>query len=171
MIRNSVIDDARDVMHVNMHMEKLSGLYDNVHVKYAGSTIPFYSSGFVNDIADDAEFNIQNVGVYCAFHCLSPYRTTYIECDLCDGAIKVHSEPFSIPIFVVPESARYATDYEAQFIVTSYEDVLRRLKMPQPVFGKCKEYILEQIKECEKTKTKVDLQFLNDATKNLLVFA
>lgn len=169
MIKTSNNDNKKDLFHTHHHLNKLIELYDDVSLDYNG-TKAIFSCKNVNEMADDADFNSNTIGVFCNFKLVSPYKKTQVSCDQCDGLVKVFTEPFQIPFYVIPEEGRYSTDYVAQFLVLSYEDVFRRHKFPQVIFAKCKEHIINDIEEHKKLKKNVDLNFLNTSVKNLIIF-
>jgi hypothetical protein len=170
MIKNVITDNSSELQHIVFHVNKLSELYDNIRLEYRAGN-PIYSCASVNEAADDVEFLSETVGIYCNFKLACPFRKTYIDCDLCDGCIKIHTEPFCIPLYMIPENEKYAVHWAAQFIMCAYEDVLARLGVQQPVFAKCRAEILYEIDKVKNSKNgKVSTEFVNAPIKNLLLF-
>lgn len=172
MIKSVVSDNASELQHIVSHVKKLSELHDNVRLEYKAGN-PIYSCPSINESADDVEFLSETIGVWCNFKLACPFRKTYVDCDSCDGAIKIHTEPFCIPLYMIPENDKYAAHFTPQFIMCAYEDVLSRLGIQQPVFAKCREEILAEIDKIKKSKNgtgKISTEYLNNSIKNLLLF-
>ena len=170
MIQNTINDHSNELQHIVSHVKKLSDLYENVRLEYRAGD-PIYSCPQINESADDVEFKSESLGVWCYLKLACPFRKTYIACDSCDGSIKIHTEPYCIPLYMIPENDKFNAKWSAQFIVCAYEDVLARLGVRPSVFAKCREEILSEIDKVKKSKNgKVSTEYLNTSVKNLLLF-
>lgn len=157
--------------HDLIHSKELLEMYPDLSIVSKSNPdnlheVEYFSNQIASEV-DSCEFIRENSSTYLYTHVAHPYKSVQLNCAICNGVVRVNSNPHRIPVFLEHE-----TMFKKDFTITCfvYEDLLKFHNFSNKILADTQLYIISKLDEHTKNNNKIDLFALSNSIKLLLPF-